>query len=225
MQNKFIMNKFKAIVLAAAFMALSHPVNAQVLFSDNFNSDNGGATYLNYGVAPGTIPNWNITRGSIDLLGAGFFGAIPLSYGAYIDTEGSTGAGGTMVTMQSFNFVPGVDYTLSFDLAGDQRSGGFRSEIVTVGAGGSILDKDINLLWSDPIQLYSYSFTVGAATSSPLSFAAGEDGDIGLILDNVTLSESTSTVPDGANTAMLAAGALLALAGVARSRKCAVAVR
>jgi hypothetical protein len=61
-----------------------------------------------------------------------------------------------------------------------------------------------------------------------LSFAAGENGDIGLILDNVQLTETSNSVPDAGNTAMLAAGALLALAlaaGRARPRPCAVAAK
>jgi hypothetical protein len=215
-----VMKKIKMFVLASALVGLTQYLNAGVLFFDNFNSENGGVGVLNYtGFA-----NWTVTHGAVDLIGNGFFDFYP-GNGLYVDTEGSTDVGGTMVTDKSFNFVPGTTYTLSFDLGGDAR-GGTRSEIVTVGAGGSILDADISLGSSAPYQLFSFNFTVAAPTSSPLSFAAGEDGDVGLILDNVGLSASSPNgVPDGGNTAMLAAGALLVLAASAsRSRKSAMAI-
>ena len=94
-----------------------------MLFSDDFNSENGGNGELNYA----SLVNWNITTGTVDLVGNGFWDLLP-GNGLYIDTEGSPSfPASTMVTKQVFNFVPGVQYTLSFDFAGNQYA------LVTIG--------------------------------------------------------------------------------------------
>jgi len=218
------MKCFKHLGLIALSLAGLQGAQAGTLFSDNFNSENGGVGTLNYtGFA-----NWNVASGggAVDLIGNGFFDFLP-GNGLYVDTEGSTGLGGTMVTKSTFNFVPGLDYTLSFDLAGDQR-GGDRSEIVTVG-GGSILDKDLVLPSGQGFTLETFSFTVSSDESSTLSFAAGENGDVGLLLDNVELtSASPNGVPDSGNTAILLAGggaALALMSGLSRNQRQTVRVQ
>jgi len=177
---------------------IGHSVKAQVLFSDNFNSEDGGTGTANYS----TFANWTVTRGAVDLIPfGGYFDFYP-GNGLYIDTCGTVGVGGTMVTKQSFNFVPGVTYTLSCDLAGDARDGLDKSEIVTVGTNGSILSTNITLPSSAPFTRFFFQFTVTAPTNCPLSFAAGQDGDIGLILDNVQLTAGVLSPPSIASIAL-----------------------
>lgn len=173
------------IVTVVCFSLMAcRPITAQVLFADNFNSEGGGNGGANYS----SFANWTVTRGAVDLIPyGGYFDFFPRN-GLYIDTCGTVGIGGTLVTKQSFNFIPGVIYNLSFDLAGDFRDGLAKSEIVTIGTNGSILSTNISLPASAPFTLFSVNFSVATPTNAPLSFAAGQDGDIGLILDNVQLT-------------------------------------
>lgn len=202
------MNKLKALALIAAAVALTSQAKAQ--FSDNFNGENGGVGQLNYtGLA-----NWNVIGGAIDLVGNGFFDFYP-GNGLYIDTEGSTGIGGTIQTKFSFLFQPGIQYTLGFDLGGDARSGGTRSETVTI---GSLVNDTLSLPSGQGLTHYTYNFTVPSDTTAPLTFAAGENGDIGLLLDNVSITTNRiSTVPEGGNTLLLGALALLGTGLTTRS--------
>lgn len=199
------MKKLKALILTGAALGLMYQANAQILFSDNFNNENGTNPQLNYtGFA-----NWNVINGAVDLIGNGSFDFYP-GNGLYVDTQGSTGIGGTIQTKFGFVFSPGIMYTLSFDLGGDARSGGTRSEMVTV---GSILNQTITLPSNQGLTHYSYDFSVPSDTTSPLTFAAGENGNIGLILDNVLLTTNrTPSVPEGGNTLVLGAIGFLGLA-------------
>ncbi len=181
----------RLICILGLTVLIGHPVNAQVLFSDDFNSENGGTGAPNYAA----FANWTVTRGAVDLIPyGGYFDFFP-GNGLYVDTSGSIGAAGTITTKQSFSFVSGVTYVLSFDLAGDARDGAAKSVIVTVGTNGSILSTNITLPASAPLTLFSCPFTVTTPTNGSLSFAAGQGGDIGLILDNVQLNAGALSPP------------------------------
>jgi hypothetical protein len=219
------MNKFNSLVVVAALVALSSTVNAQVLLSDSFNSENGGVGQLNYN----SFANWNVansssTGGTVDLIGNGFFDFYP-GNGLYIDLDGSgNGVPGLLQSKTTFTFDTGVNYTLSFDLAGSARGVDDHVDVTL----GSILNQVLFLPSSQGYTLFTYNFTVSSDTSAALSFQNVELGDVGAILDNVDLSGSPAQtggpVPDGGNTLLLAAGALLALgAGVPRYRKCVLA--
>jgi hypothetical protein len=214
------MNKLKALILAGASVALSYSINAQVLISDNFNSENGGVGVLNYNsFANWTVANTGTTGGTVDLIGNGFFDFYPGS-GLYVDLDGSgNGTPGQFQSKTTFNFVPGVEYNLSFDLGGSQR--GIDSHVdVSL---GSIISETLFLPSTQGLTLFSQDFTVSAPTSATLDFMNEEPGDEGAILDNVSLT-GASSVPDGGNTALLAGIAFLALAAAAaRSRKSAIA--
>ena len=54
--------------------------NAGVIFSDNFNAENGGTGVLNYN----SFNNWTVTDGTVDLIGNGFFDFYP-GNGLYVD--------------------------------------------------------------------------------------------------------------------------------------------
>ena len=67
------------MAIATGTLALALGAQAGVIFSDNFNSENGGVGFLNYGTPlqngagqTGTLntsfANWTVTGGSVDLL-------------------------------------------------------------------------------------------------------------------------------------------------------------
>jgi hypothetical protein len=200
-----------ASVLSLAFCALiatAQPAAATVIFSDNFNGENGGSEALNYtGFA-----NWTVfLPGSVDLIGnGGTFDFYP-GNGLYVDLDGSTDAGGTLTTIPSFG--PG-SYVLSFNLAGSARfEVPIDSNTVVVRFGGVDISGGGFALGSsapfNPPQ--SLSFT--AAAPGQISFENSGGDNIGLILDNVVLDQ----VPEPGSLLLLGSG--LAGLGVWRRRR------
>ena len=101
----------------AATLLVAGRADASLLFSDNFD---GEAYELN-----ATLDNWTVTGGTVDLIGSGTpfdFGALA-GNGKYVDLDGSSFDAG-IATSSSFLFANGTTYTLSFDLAGNQRGAG-----------------------------------------------------------------------------------------------------
>jgi hypothetical protein len=193
------------MVLAVLLGPTSPDARADViLLSDNFNSENGGAGQLNYT----NFANWNVTAGSVDIIGNGFFDFYP-GNGLYVDMDGSTGQAGTLTS--KLTFAPG-SYHLSFDLGGSQR-GVLDHVIVALGDFSQTFTRQS----SDPLALVTLDVTTSVAGS--LSFSNVEPGNIGAILDNVTVTETTPpAVPEPSTLALLALGGG-ALAGWRRWRK------
>jgi hypothetical protein len=177
------------VIASIAFLGAASQCNAGVLLTDTFNGENGGSGALNYtGFA-----NWNVTSGSVDLIGNGFFDFFP-GNGLYVDLDGSTGAAGQMTSIM--NFAPG-SYDLTFDLGGNARGDVNKTTDITLGS----FSTSLNLSSASPYQLYSYSFTT---TGGNLVFTdlPGGNQNIGNILDNVTVS----TTPLPSTWTMLIAG-------------------
>jgi uncharacterized protein (TIGR03382 family) len=184
------------LAAAAAVMTCAQTAQADVIFSDNFNSY---AYQLNW-VPPA---NWTVTSGSVDLIGQ----TTPFDFypgnGRYVDLDGSTGAAGTLRTIMSF--APGT-YAVSFDLGGNARNDGPKTTVISLGN----VSTDITLASNAALALYSITFTT---TGGALSFAdlSGGNGNIGNILDNVSVS-SVAAVPGptvGAGTSSFALATLL----------------
>lgn len=185
------MKKLLLVLLAAC------STQAAVIFSDNFNSENGGVGVTNYG----GLANWDVTKGSIDLIGNGFFDFYP-GNGLYLDMDGSSVDSGGITSKTAFNLLPGT-YTLTFDLGGSTRGD---TNTVHV-ALGTVFSEDFTLGSSAPLGTIVRVINVAIAESGNLSFTSLDPRDnLGLILDNVMLESRSTDVPEPSTLALLAAG-------------------
>ncbi len=180
-----------ALPLVSVAAALSTPSMAATSFADDFNSY---AYELNW--APPA--NWSAPLpGAVDLIGetttSTSFDFLP-GNGGYVDLDGSDGVAGTLQTLASFN---AGSYTLTFDLAGNQRGDVDKTTEISLGSFNTAL----TLASGSPFTLYTYSFTT---TGGNLTFSdlPGGNGNIGNLLDNVTIA----AVPEPASWMLMLAG-------------------
>jgi hypothetical protein len=159
-------------VLVFGLMGQSH---ATVIFSDNFNTENGGIGQLNYKA----FANWTVSDGTVDLIGNGFFDFFP-GNGLYVDLDGTSFQAGTFTSI-GIPVTPGI-YFLSFLLAGSQRGD---VNTVEVNVSGGLAGATYTLASNVPLTLEIMSFTVLAPTTINFSFHNEGGDNIGLILDNV----------------------------------------
>ena len=203
------------LCLCFAVATFSGNAGATVLFTDNFNAENGGTGVLNYY----GLSQWNVTSGSVDLIGnshgSNFYDFYP-GNGLYLDMDGSTYHAGTIQTKTSFNFLPGT-YTLTFDLGGNHLGAPTDSMLLTVGL-GSLFSKNYSLASGAPYALVTETFTVNTAATGSLIFNHAGVDNMGMILDNVTLSYAP--VPEPGTMMLLGIGMLgMAVYGKRRMNK------
>ena len=101
---------FVLTLLCALFVTTA---GAVTLLNDTFDNENGGNGQLNFS----NFTNWNVTDGTVDLLGNGFFDFYQ-GNGLYLDLDGSTSNAATLTSSDIFSFSQNDSVTLTFDLAG-----------------------------------------------------------------------------------------------------------
>jgi len=156
------------------------------ILTDNFDLENEGRGQLNYF----GFTNWEVTKGSVDLIGHGVWDYFP-DHGLYLDLDGSSNNAGRLESKTTFRLEPG-QYRLEFDLAGSPSSG---PNTVTASL-GSLYREDFTLGVKDPFRTITRMISVSTSTSTKLIFDhAGEDNQ-GLFLDNVKLTKLSAEVPE-----------------------------
>jgi hypothetical protein len=180
---------FAAALLVS--LAIAGNSSASTLFSDNFDTENGGVTALNYM----NFANWTVTSGAVDLIGAGGpYDFIP-GNGLYVDMDGSDHQAGSLVS-GVFSLQPGK-YWFNFDLAGNQNPNVPNDEPVMAKVDDAVSNVAIAgqtyLLPSNQGFTHeSIVFTLLAPETVTLSFSEAYpmtgSSNVGMLLDNVSLS-------------------------------------
>ncbi len=170
--------------LAAIGFASTNSASAAsvtTLLQDSFDQEN--STALNYD----HFANWNVIKGSVDLIGSvGFYDFLPAN-GLYVDLDGTTSQAGTIESKKTFNFQAGDTVSLSFQLAGNQRSNVTDSVTVSL---GTLFNDTFSLPEFQGFTNFTRSFTVANATNTTLDFKGIGGDNVGLLLDNVRLTKS-----------------------------------
>jgi hypothetical protein len=199
-----------SIICAAMLLASAVVAGATSIFADNFDSENSSTGAKNYT----GFKDWSVTKGSVDLIGNGFFDFVP-GNGLYVDMDGSTNAAGTMTTESPFALDPGT-YTLSFKLAGNHRTND--PEQVSVNVGNGLFNKSYSLAMDAGFTPFSETFIINAAQAASISFQGFGSDKIGMLLDDVSFQKGTpDSVPEPPTLILLAAG-LIGLVGYGRKK-------
>lgn len=225
-------------LLGLAAMLVAHSATAQILLQDNFNTENGGNSSLNYA----GFANWTAI-GQVDLVKSGDFGiSCAGGVGACVDLDGTSGPG-TLRSVQNFAFSAGDLMRITFDISGSQRVGSADQFQLGFNFGGNLqLSSYLGLggfsaVTSGPTTLSAFAAAVSINGAAPFvswgfQFTAAQAGNvryelgtssadnIGPILDNILVERVTSrsVVPEPSTWAMLGLG-LSALGVAARRRR------
>lgn len=211
----------KIWLAAAAVAAFATPASAAIVYSNDFDAENGGATALNYNSFNGLT----VTGGTVDLVKSGDFGInCPGGAGACVDLDGSTNNSG-LTSSGSYAFGAGQTMALSFLFSGNQRGGANDSFQVrfdlsaantgTFGYQSSFFGNQTFSLNSNVASFvipniasgfgptdFTLFFTADNAGSATFSFEDFGNDNIGIVIDNVSLT----VVPEPSTWALLILG-------------------
>lgn len=230
------MNQRCLLTLMTA-LALAVPLSAgPLLFNGGFELPDGIAQtafvfgdtfvrcYLNgdcqrtqtppYETGPGGIQGWTITQGGMDYMGTHWTAAEGLRS---VDLNGAQGPGGIS---QILDTVVGQLYRLTFALSGNFDMPGIPVGSRTVNVQAAGVSQNFTFVkpdnWShDNMGWVVQTFVFTAiAPSTTLTFSAADHDSYGPVID----AADVILIPEPASVLLLGAG-ILALAGLARSRR------
>ena len=191
-----------AKLTVALLFSLGSTLSQAAVFTENFDSYSPLTTNW-----PAGVNGWTVTDGTVDLIGPYFYDFIP-GNGNYIDLDGSTGSTGLLKNL--VGLTGGIQYALTFSLAGNQR--GYADSFVNVHIGD--VDQTFGRASSDLFATFSLLFTPTETGDYSFGFLDTTKGDnVGALLDNV----SVTAVPEPETYALMLAG--LGLIGFSARRR------
>lgn len=207
------MTRISSLLAISALCML--PASAATILTENFDA-------LTVGLAVTSAGVFSTTGGTnVDIVGPGLFASVcasPTSDNC-LDLDGSNGnSQGILQTTTAISLVPGVNYLLSFDLIGSQR-GNQTSTTVSFGSYNHTFVLDSADTTSGIVT--NALITVSSAATENLTFTSNTPGNVGALLDNVTITSVpvTSGVPEPSTSILLGSGLLLGSAILALHRR------
>ena len=209
--KRLFASSVRILLCLPAFLLMTGVMHADSVFSENFDEVTpalGVSTAGAFTAIDGT---------NVDVVGGALFGSLchaPES-GNCVDMGGSGGKNpsGNIELTTALNLAPGT-YYLSFDLIGSQRD---TTTQTTVNFGS----------YSQMFTLAPDDFTSGIVTNQAITWGGGniqlqfvDNGaanNIGALLDNISITTSTSPVPEPESLLLLATG-LIGGAGLIRRK-------
>lgn len=151
------------------------PAPAAPIFFDFFLFDNAGQPANDFN---GFI-QWNVTGGTVDLLGGRIPGATDQTNGRFVDLDG--GDSGRFASRLAIPFVGGQTYNLSFSY----KSTDGQSNTAAVAIGSQRFTVSTS---STTLQRFSRNFRFATTTTANLVFQDLGNDDNGLGIDDITVS-------------------------------------
>jgi hypothetical protein len=170
------------LLFCGVLMVIAAP--AQVILHENFDELAQQTAVTSAGVFTA------INQTNVDIVGPMNFPGLCVSpeSGNCLDLDGSGGNSQGDIVSSTITLNPG-QYTLSFDLIGSQRGDNGTSTTVTF---GSYYSQTFNLASTDVTTgIVNFQFTVASPDSAYLEFKSNTPGNIGALLDNVSITLNT----------------------------------
>lgn len=223
-------------IIAVTATLLAAPASAAIVFSDNFDAENGGLSALNYtGFA-----NWTVSDGTVDIIAHPGL-ACRGGAGSCVDLDGSSADSGVFRQNVAIAYAAGETVDVRAWISGNQRGGSddmfldieftpsaeYLDLVVTInGVANALGDGMASTLGltetlgaGAAYALWGASFEAVTAGSLLLTFFTTSNDNVGPVLDDVSVSVTPGDpgdVPAPAALALFGLG-LVAL-GAARRR-------
>jgi hypothetical protein len=177
------MRKILILAAAAILFGASGAARGDTYFFENFNSEHGGTGLLNYS----GFGQWSVTKGSVDLIGNGFWDLLP-GHGLYLDMDGTTNAAGGISSV--LLYLPAGDFDLTYALAGSQRGvGGNVSARILDNVNAVLASQNTSLGSGAVFSTYDLSFSLPTEQMIRLNFESNDGpSNQGLLLDTIQLT-------------------------------------